>query len=96
MRLVLDSAVYSLDAVKKAAYRFLDRFATDIRLQTGAIVCDLVFSRNASEAQKEAIVADFRTEVLDQDLRERIARETAAVRNAILAVAFSPTSPQGE
>jgi His-Xaa-Ser system protein HxsD len=96
MRLILDSAVYSLDAVKKAAYRFLDRFAADIHLDPEKIVCELTFSRNANDAEQATIVGEFRKEVLDQDLRERIAKETAAMRNAILAVAFSRASSQRE
>jgi hypothetical protein len=38
MRLMLDSAVFRLDAVKKAAYRFIDRFAVDIRAENGSFV----------------------------------------------------------
>ncbi len=40
--------------------------------------------------------AAFRNEVLDQDLRRTIARETASLRNAILAHAFSKTGIQGD
>jgi len=96
MRLTLDSAVYRLDAVKKAAYRFIDRFAIDIRLENGSVVCDLIFSPHMTEEVRTALVVDFRKEILDQDLRERISEETAAVRNAILAVAFAPVSSRGD
>jgi His-Xaa-Ser system protein HxsD len=92
MRLILDSTVYTLDAVKKAAYRFVDRFAIDIRAEHGSFVCDLTFPPGVAEADQAALVADFRKEMLDQDLRERISEQTAAVRNAILAVAFAPVT----
>ncbi len=40
----------------------------------------------------ETILENFKKEVLDQDLREKIAKETEEVRNLILAHAFSKTS----
>jgi His-Xaa-Ser system protein HxsD len=92
VRLTLDSSVYSLDAVKKAAYRFSDRFAADISATPDQIICDLTYAPGLGEGEQASMVAEFRKELLDQDLRETIGRETAAVRNAILAVAFSPVS----
>jgi His-Xaa-Ser system protein HxsD len=38
-----------------------------------------------------ALLADFRNEVVDQALRERIRDETQETRNLILALAFSHT-----
>ena len=52
--------------------------------------CTLHFSPNAAD-DVEAILAEFRNEVLDQTLRERIRGETQEVRNLILALAFSNT-----
>jgi His-Xaa-Ser system protein HxsD len=92
----LDRSVYSLDAVKKAAYRFSDRFAADISVTSDQIICDLTYPPDLSEGEQASCAADFRKEVLDQDLREGIAKETEAMRNAILAVAFSPVSARGE
>jgi His-Xaa-Ser system protein HxsD len=96
VRLTLDRSVYSLDAVKKAAYHFSDRFAVDISLAPDQIVCDLTYAQSLGESERAASVAEFRKELLDQDLRESIGRETEAVRNAVLAVAFSPVSSRGE
>ena len=42
-------------------------------------------------AAADEVVAEFRSEVLDQVLRERIRAETADVRNLVLALAFSKT-----
>ena len=85
---------FSLDAVKKAAYRYSDRAAFDIRSADSEIVCrlDLLTPLHPSEA--DDLLAMFRNEVLDQDLRQSIAEETAPVRNAILAYAFSRTGLQ--
>ena len=40
-------------------------------------------------------MAAFKNEVLDQDLRSIIAKETEATRNAVLAFALSKTGLQG-
>lgn len=90
-----DAAVYAVDSVKKAAYRFLDRFAPDIEIRGGEIVCRLVFDDRTLEADLiQAILAEFRKEVLDQDLRRAIAEETSPVRNTVLALAFAPSNLQ--
>ena len=90
---MFDSAVYDLDTIKKAAYRFLDKFSPDIRITDGQIVCDLAFP-NASPAEVVRTIDDFRKEVLDQDLRRSIGKETAPLRNAILALAFASSKLQ--
>jgi len=43
------------------------------------------------DSDPDAVLADFRNEVLDQVLRERIRAETVEVRNLVLAAAFSKT-----
>jgi His-Xaa-Ser system protein HxsD len=87
----LDSKVFSLIAVKKAAYKFLRNFSVDISLQSDLIHCELSLSSCISDEERDLLVEDFRKEILDQDLRERLKSETEAVRNVILAYAFSKT-----
>jgi len=91
-----DSNVYSLIAVKKAAYRFIDLFAANIELGEREIVCRLHFTQPRSEEGCLRAVDEFRKEALDQDLRERIKAETEPVRNLILAHAFSKTGIVGD
>lgn len=85
------TAVYDLDVIKKAAYRFLDRFTPDFCVENDEIVCKLSFTPGTSEAAVQSSLLEFRREVLDQDLRRSIADETSGVRNAILALAFAPS-----
>ncbi len=89
-RVSLDRSAYSADAIQRAAYRFSDRLALDLKRAEGAFVCTLVMNDELGDRADE-IAADFRTEVLDQVLRERIRSETEDVRNLILALAFSNT-----
>jgi len=87
--------IYSLDAIKKAAYRLSDRCAFDLRSESGHYVAVLLFSQDLSDDDRASLERDFRNEVLDYDLRESIAAETTQVRNAVLAYAFSRTGLQG-
>src|SRR5882724_9697456 len=88
--LAVDTRVYSLEAVKKTAYRFADRTSIAIRPGAGTELT-IIFNFVGSQAENDPdkTVADFSTELLDQDLREIVKRETTAVRNLILAHAFS-------
>lgn len=86
-----DSKVFSLFAIKKSAYTHLRAFSAEITVQGEQIRCQLTFSSPATEEEGGRLVEDFRKEVLDQDLRERLKTETEAVRNVILAHAFSKT-----
>ena len=87
---------FSLETVKKSAYRMLDRFSADIRAEGTVISCRLDFRIPVSQEHARKAVMDFRDEVLDQDLRHIVAEETAPMRNAILAYAFSRTGLQRE
>lgn len=87
--LSFDRRGHSLDAVQRAAYRFSDRLSCDVSEGAEAVEVTVHLSGDAGEA--EAILSDFRNEVLDQVLRERIRAETGDVRNLVLALAFSKT-----
>jgi His-Xaa-Ser system protein HxsD len=84
-----DRAGHSLDAVQRAAYRFSDRMSCDIAGGDKSIEVRLHIAEDREDA--DSLLADFRNEVLDQVLRERIRAETADVRNLVLALAFSKT-----
>jgi His-Xaa-Ser system protein HxsD len=94
-RVGFDARVYALPAIKKAAYRFLKSYGTEIRQEGETWVCILRFNQSVDAAAIERAERDLRAEVLDQDLRASIARETESVRNAVLALAFSRTGLQG-
>ena len=94
-RLDLDLEAYSLDTIKRSAYRFSDKFALDIVVDARVAQCTLIFSEAASSDVIEAAIIAFRKELLDQDLREAIRSETANVRNVILAHASSQTGLVG-
>ncbi len=89
--LTFDTNAVSIDSVKKAAYRLIDHFSTEFVLDGSKLTTFLRFGAGKSEEVIEAIMDEFRKEVLDQDLRASIKAETSGVRNLILAHAFSRT-----
>lgn len=89
-----DASVFSVLAVKKAAYALSDVATAEIRFDGHKIHCELHATSGPAKSSPEELQAQFRLEVLDHDLRERIAEETAPLRNAILAHAFSGTGLQ--
>lgn len=86
-----DSRVFSIEAVKNAAYRMAASFDCDIRIEGDDIVCDLKLRGNEANSNIDSLMDQFRREVVDHDLRLQISSQTEAVRNLILAHAFSRT-----
>jgi len=88
VELTFDAASHSVDAIQRAAYRFSDRVSCE--LVSGDVEHRCVLTA-FGDVDLDAQIADFRTEVLDQVLRERIRAETEPIRTMILAQAFSKT-----
>lgn len=85
----IDSAVYSMECVKKSCYALMAIGSSEIRTLTDhqilvkmAILQDI----NQSDAEIRQLLFD---ELLDYSLRESISKQTEGVRNVILANAFS-------
>ena len=88
--LVLDLRNYRLSAIKKAAYRFADRFTAVLgSIEHDQIAVSLRFPPRATEPIAQESTRRFFQELLDQELREQIAEQTDPIRTLILAHAFS-------
>jgi His-Xaa-Ser system protein HxsD len=85
-----DNAIYSLSAVTKAAYKFGGFFFVRIT-ESGKTFRVELTPRAQGDSVSEKL-GEFQNEVLDQELREQISRETIGVRNLLMAHAFSRTS----
>jgi His-Xaa-Ser system protein HxsD len=92
MRVSISPRVYSIESVKRAAYKFTDVIYIDISATDSEIICDVKSKADISESAFASVIEEFRNEVLDQDLRESISRETSDIRNVILSYVFSKTS----
>lgn len=85
----VDLRVFSMNAVKKTVYRFCSKYSADI-VSEGPTRLRVTFTpRDGSEPADRNVEADFKSELLDQDLRERIYAETEPVRRLLLAHALS-------
>lgn len=89
--LYFDSRVFSLDTIKKALYRFADLCSFDILLIDQQIKVTLHVLTPANQSTINGLCFRIRNEVLDQDLRDTISKDTANIRTLILANAFSNT-----
>jgi His-Xaa-Ser system protein HxsD len=91
--LSLNTSIYGIEAIKKAAYKFADRASVIINPVSESTVSIVFnFAGKHAENDPDQVISDFCKELLDQDLRERIKAETEPLRNLILAQAFSRTS----
>lgn len=92
-----DTSIYRLTAIQKAAYRFMGSFSIEMDRVNENVVRVRLIPRSNSAPNIEA--SALPNEVLDQELREAVADETRAVRELLLAQAFSNlslTDPSGE
>jgi His-Xaa-Ser system protein HxsD len=86
---------FDIEAIKRAAYRFSDRISVEFEIGERTIECTLHALTPPENGICETLSNEFRTEVLDQDLRIKVGAETESVRNLILSLAFSKTGLQG-
>jgi His-Xaa-Ser system protein HxsD len=90
-----DKETTSLDVLQRAAIRLsgLCSFVFETKDAAFEVKVEPLSELSIDLGQLEA---KYRSEVLDQALRERIARETEQERNLILAYAFSNTKLIGQ
>ena len=85
--LSFDKKVFHLDTIKRALYRFADNCSFDISCLDNEIRVVIITSNN----DVNELIAKIRNEVIDQDLRDTLSKETHDIRTLILANAFSNT-----
>jgi len=84
----VDLEVYGLPALLKVVYKFTDRCFVHLQRRNERVV-EVRFRPKGSQVQLDSIAGEFCNEVLDQRLREIVARESEPVRNLVLAHALS-------
>ena len=83
--ITFDTHVFSLDTVKRTLYRFSDKCSFDVQM------IDDVITVTIQAKTQDDWIGRIKNEVLDQDLRDTLFKETANIRTLILANAFSNT-----
>ena len=84
----VDLEVYGLPALLKVAYKFTDRCFVHLQYRTERVV-EVRLRARGPQVPLDVIAGEFCNEVLDQRLREIVARESEPVRNLVLAHALS-------
>ncbi len=90
---VLELSTYSLTAIKKVCYKFSDTFSIKLEpVASNRLQLTFELLSGVDEQKLTGLVKEFYVELIDQDLRESIYKETESIRNLILAEAFSKTT----
>ena len=89
--LVFDERLYDAQVLQKAAYRSINILTVDITLDGGRLICALSSNIGVDEPSFVSAIQEFKKDVLDYQLRHRLAVETQPIKNLILGLAFSKT-----
>lgn len=104
LRLDIDTAIYSIEAVQAAAYTFTDRAYVRIA-RRGAKVITVSLEPKAGEADGRALSGEFQNELLHETLRRQVSEANKKIREFIVTKALvsaqvpsspPPASPQEE
>ena len=82
---------YSAEAIQKAAYKGMNHFTFHLEVAGDKLLCKLNRNIKTSDEAFENAVEEFKKNVLDYQLREKIKTETEPLRNLVLSIAFSNT-----
>ncbi|ORA41486.1 hypothetical protein BST20_05160 [Mycobacterium branderi] len=87
------ASVQSLGALQEAAYRLMGQAACQIDEANGRYVCRL--SPSQPQIKDDELRAHFLNLVTDENLREKVSRETERLRDVIVALAFGSLARDG-
>jgi His-Xaa-Ser system protein HxsD len=87
VKINLDASVFTESAVKATCYRLAGLADFEVVRETAKAI--LVSATPFRQEDLESLAVRFRRELIDQDMRERLAQQTDAIRNVIIAHAFS-------
>jgi His-Xaa-Ser system protein HxsD len=88
LRFLVDEQVYSREAVLRACYWFTDRCYLFVSRPTPGHLLVAIRAK-AGGPPLDAVAGDFGNALLDQQVRQDIQRETARLRELIVAKAFA-------
>lgn len=89
--IAFDKKCTELSAIKLAAYKLTDICSVDLSEDQSHFLCNISFVKNTKSDVTDNFEQTFRAMVLDEELREKIGKETEPLRNLILSYAFSRT-----
>jgi His-Xaa-Ser system protein HxsD len=91
-----DRSTQSIGALREAAYRITRDASCRIDAAGDRYICHLTPKQEQGEAAVEGLRDQFLDLVTDENLREKVTKETSGVRDVILALAFGALATQRE
>jgi len=87
-RVCVDSDLYTLNAIYKAAYWFTDYCYLFLSKRSTVVEVEFRLKDSGSNAQLKNICGEFLNGLLDQSVRQRVLEETSEIRSTLLKKAF--------
>jgi len=79
--------IYSKDAILATAYKFTDQVFIDVSDEPeGSFI---IHFRNKGNNPLEQVVGEFSNKLIDQQLREKISKDTRELRDVVIKKAFA-------
>ncbi|MEE6177852.1 hypothetical protein [Mycobacterium sp. 050134] len=88
-----NASIQSLGALQEAAYRLIGLAACQIDEANGRYVC--LLSPSQPQLKTDELRTHFLNLVTDENLREKVSRETDRLRDVIVALAFGSLAEEG-
>src|SRR4029077_2242995 len=85
----VDVGIYPLQVLFRVCYAFTDRCYLFLTPSNDGHVVKVRFARRSTGCELETIVGEFSNELVNQRVRLEIANETRAIRELIVAQAFT-------
>ncbi|CAH0264273.1 MULTISPECIES: His-Xaa-Ser system protein HxsD [unclassified Pedobacter] len=87
----LDRSIYSSNVILKCLYWYGDKFHTDFRSLDSTYYCVTlsVLAAETEQTDLEAYQLKFERDIIDYSLRDTVTKETANIRDLLIAKAFS-------
>jgi His-Xaa-Ser system protein HxsD len=91
LRMRVDLSTYSLDALLRVCYLFTDRCYLFLTPDADQKSVTVHIAPKSADSALLSIVGGFSNELIDQQVRQNIAAQTKAIRELIVAQAFTET-----
>ena len=88
----IDLGIFNMDVIKSACYRCADGVSSSLSIDPedkNKAVVTFSLPHHFDAAKAKDFVDSFNSELIDQDLRQKLRKETETTRNLILAYAFA-------
>jgi len=93
----LNSNIYELSCIMKAAYNFIDDFYLFFDYESeDTIRVDFKSKQDRTSKEVEMIIGEFHNELLNQSIRYKVSKETKNIRELILGRALYNTCIEDE